>query len=187
MGVVAAVIGLVIGAGIVLAIITAVFWGFNALAMYGMVIRETPVVTGSAIYRDSFLGIYLQVDGVVHNVKIVEIAMHLHQARKAGAAPPAGFREVATREPLSPSDRVSFIPFRRIPPRDLTGPGNTMFSGTGHYVLWCGEFRVGHGPPAVLRIPCKRSLDEPPRLGIRYRYRVGLLSAEEYSGVEAGE
>ncbi len=187
MGVIAAAIGSVIGTVIVLVIITLVLWGFNALAMYGMFIRETSVVTGLAIYRDTFLGIYLQVDGLVHDVKIVEIAMHLQQARKAGAIPPAGFREVATKEPLCPSDRVSFIPFQRIPPRDLTGPGNTMFSGTGHYILWCGQFRINHGPPAVLRIPCKRSLNEPPRLGIRYRYRVGLLSAEEYQGIEAGE
>jgi len=183
MGVIAAAVGLVIGA----IVVTLVLWGFNALAMYGMFIRETSVVSGSAIYRDSYLGVYLQVDGVVHDVQIVEIAIHLQQARKAGATPPAGFRQVETEEPLCPSDRVSFIPFQRIPPRDLTGTGNTLFSGTGHYVLWCGQFRVHHGPPTVLKIPCKRSLDEPPRIGIRYRYRVGLLAAEEYRGVEAGE
>ncbi|MDX2181546.1 MAG: hypothetical protein SFV18_18270 [Bryobacteraceae bacterium] len=183
MGVIAAVIGFMVGA----IVVTIVLWGSNALAMYGMFTRETPVVTGSAIYRDNFLGIYVQVDGVVHNVEIVEIAMHLKQALKTGATPPEGFRTVETQEPLCSSDRVSFIPFQRIPPRDLTGEGNTLFSGTGHYVLWCGRFRVHHGPPNVLKIPCERSLDEPPRIGIRYRYSVGFLAAEEYHDIEASE
>lgn len=168
-------------------ILAGLLYGVNRMAMYAAFIRATPVVTGSAIYSDKSVDLYLQVDGHVHNAVIVEVVMSKAQVEKCLATAPVGFHLVDTQQPLCSFDRITFRPFYSIPPRDLSDEGQYMFSGAGHYLLWCGQFLLRHGPPNILRIPCQFPLDESPRIGIRYRYRVGVLMAEEYSGIATAE
>jgi hypothetical protein len=156
----------------------------NAAMMHATFVRGTPVVSFSTVYFDDCIGIYCQVSGPVHRVRVIEIVMNTQQIRRAGATGPRGFVMVPTNEPLRPEDQFVIWPWQTLPLRDLTGPGDYLLSGRGHFSLWCGRFHLPRGRVSVLRIPCQRSLDESPCLGIRYRYRVGLLEAEEYRGAE---
>lgn len=167
-------------------IVVLILYGFNAIAMYGAFTRATPTVAGSAVYADRAIDVYLQVDGHVHGAEVIEVVMDKQQAARCDATAPVGFTFIDTDWPLCPLDRVVFVPFRLIPLREHSF-GRERGFGAGHFILWCGRRRIRHGPPQLIRIPCQRSLDEPPRIGIRYRYRVGSLMAEEYVGISTDE
>jgi hypothetical protein len=166
--------------------IALLFYGVNAMAMYGAFIRGMPAVIGSVVYADRSVNVFLRVDGHVHGAEVIEVVMNKQQAERCGASSPDNFDLTETDWPLCPGDRVSFVPFASIPPREHT-VGKEEGFGLGHFILWCGRSRLRHGPPQLIQIPCMCSLDEPPRIGVRYRYRVGALMAEEYVGIQTGE
>ena len=168
-----------------------VAYGINYVMMESTFIRASPVVSVSAIYADSSINLFFQLSGLVHSARIVELVLSREQIASCGAEPPSGFHVVHAERPLCPEDAFTPVPFRPLEPRDVeprASADELQSDGLGKYwVLWCGAFRLHHGGPKALRIPCTRSLDEPVRMGIRYRFRVGFLMAEEYRPIESGD
>jgi len=157
-------------------VILALPYVVNAVLMYGTFIRESPLVSASAIYGERFIRLYVQREGIAHGVTVVQLAMQKAQALACGASPPDGF-QVVRKPPLAP-DRVTFCPLR--PTREIYEPLFIYLGQDGDdWVVWSGAFRVRTGPPVVLPIPCQRSLNEPVTVALRYQYHVGLLMAEE--------
>jgi len=48
-------------------VVGGLLFGVNYMAMYATFIRATPVVTGSAIYSDKSVNLYLLMEGHIHN------------------------------------------------------------------------------------------------------------------------
>jgi len=160
------------------------------MAMGAIFTLPSPVVTGSAVYTQHGIDLYFQLSGPVYSAKIIELVISREQVDLCGAKPPKGFTLIHADRPLCPEDEFTPIPFATLPPRDVEAQpslGQISSDGMGRFwILWCGSFRVLHGSPVVLNIPCARSLDQPIRMGFRYRYKVGFLMAQEYHPIHTG-